>query len=144
MNQRRLLIVAHVAAAAFVLPAFFFAGKPLAPGSIASTYRSSATAVLAVLVVAWNFAYWFKGFYPRIFRLSPEVQARTGARVVFRNRSIAWDRTVGWQAAVGLQLRFLGLVLTAFMIWGALLIAVITLLTVMNEGLGGAAKFFRG
>jgi hypothetical protein len=136
------LLVLHVVAAAYVLPAFFLAGSPPVGNSIASTYRQSAVGVVGVLVVFWNFAYWFKGFYSRIYRLSPRVQAETGARVIIKGRSgIGWDRPVGWQASVGLQLRFLGLVLAAFALWGVMLIGAICIMGFLHDGPTAVAKF---
>jgi hypothetical protein len=134
----------HALAAAFVLPAFFWAGRPPAPHTIEGIYRQSAIGVVAVLAVAWNFAYWFKGIYPRIYRLSPRVQAETGARVIVKGRSgIAWDRPVGWQASIGLQVRFLGLFIAAFGVWGLSLLAVIFVIAFLHDGPAGVLSFVR-
>ena len=104
----------------------------------------SATVVVDLIAFGWNLVYWFEGFYSRIFRLSPNVQARTGARVRIGFKTIEWDRSVGWKAALGLQFRFLALLLVAFAIWAVLLTIVVTFNIAMNEGLEGVVKFFRG
>ncbi len=143
-QRRRWLVVLHGLAAAYVLPAFFLAGQPLVPRSFVGSYRQTAIGVVGVVASIWSIAYWFTGFYPRIYRLSPEVQARTGAKVRIKGRSIGWDRPVGWRASIGLQLRFLGLLLGAFAVWGGLLLILIVILTFMHEGPEGVVKFLRG
>jgi hypothetical protein len=142
MQKRRWLIALHVVVLIYVLPAFFLAGGPPVGNSLVSSYRQSVVGVVGVLVVLWNFAYWFKGFYPRIYRLSPRVQAETGARVCIKGRSgIGWDRPVGWQASFGLQVRFLGLVLAAFALWGVMLITAICIMGFLHDGPTAVAKF---
>ncbi len=138
------MIILHALAAAYVLPAFFLAGQPLVLHSFVGSYRQTAIGVVGVLAAIWSIAYWLTGFYPRIYRLSPEVQARTGAKVRIKGRSIEWDRPVGWRAAIGLQFRFVGLLLGAFALWGVLLVTVIVILTFMHEGPAGVVKFLRG
>ena len=137
------MAILHALAAAYVVPAFFFAGQSLVPHSFAGSYRQTAVGVVGVLAAIWSIAYWFTGFYPRIYRLGPEVQSRTGAKVRIRGRSIEWDRPVGWRASIGLQFRFLGLLLGAFAVWGVLLLTVIVILTFMHEGPAGVVKFLR-
>ena len=141
-KKRRWLLALHGLAAAYVLPAFWLGGKSLARGSFADSYRTSATAVIGLLIVGWNFAYWRTGFLPRIYRLCPEVQARTGARVRLASRRLEWDRPVGWRDRFALQLHFLGLVLAAMALWGLLIIAGVTVLAVLQDGPAGAVKFF--
>lgn len=143
-RRRRWLVILHALAAAYVLPAFLLAGQPLAPRSFVGSYRQTALGVVGVVASIWSIAYWLTGFYPRIYRLSPEVQARTGAKVRIKGRSIGWDRPVGWRASIGLQLRLLGLLLGAFAVWGVLLLTVIVILTFMHEGPTGVVKFLRG
>lgn len=143
-RRRRLLRNVHLGAAAYVLPAFVLAGRPLAPGSFAFFYRTSAIFVFDLIVGGWSLYYWLGGFYPRIYRLSPEVQARTGARVRIGYRSIGFDRPVGWRAAVGLQLRFMGLLFVSFAIWAALVMLAVTLIVAVQDGLGGVVKFYSG
>ena len=89
--------------------AFFLAGQPLVLHSFVGSYRQTAIGVVGVLAAIWSIAYWLTGFYPRIYRLSPEVQARTGAKVRIKGRSIEWDRPVGWRAAISLL---------GFVLWG--------------------------
>jgi hypothetical protein len=143
MRKYRWLIVLHVVAVAYVLPAINYAGQPLQRHSAVSTYRMSAMYVVGVLICGWNFAYWVKGFFPMIYRLSPRVQARTGARVHIATRGIEWDRPVGWMAALGLQLRFLGLIVVGFGLWGVLMIPAIVIMIFLNQGSVGVASFFR-
>jgi hypothetical protein len=143
-RKRRWLVILHALSAAYVLPAFFLAGQPLVPHSFVGSYRRTAIGVVGVLTAIWSIAYWTAGFYPRIYRLSPDVQARTGAKVRINSRRIEWDRPVGWRASLGLQFRFVGLVLSAFALWGALLLTLIAILTFMQEGPAGVVKFLRG
>jgi hypothetical protein len=138
------LVILHALAAAYVLPAFFFAGQPLVPHSFVGSYRQTATGVVGVLTALWSISYWTAGFYPRIYRLGPEVRARTGAKVRINGRSVEWDRPLGWRASIGLQFRFLGLLLGAFALWGILLLTVIVILTFLQEGPAGVVKFLRG
>ena len=143
-RSRRWLIILHAVLAAYVLPAFFLAGQPLVPGSsLVSGYRMSAIAVVGLLAGIWSIAYWTIGFYPRIYRLSPGVQARTGARIRV-GRSLGWDRPVGWRAAIGLQFRFLGLLMGTFAVWGLLMVTTVVTLTFLHEGPTGVVKFLRG
>jgi hypothetical protein len=67
---RRWLVRVHIAAAAYSLPAFFLAGRPATPRSLASTYQMSAIALVGVLATGWNIAYWLNFFLPA--DLSPE------------------------------------------------------------------------
>ena len=135
------MLVVHALAAAYIVPALLLAGRPVARGSLVDSYRTSALVVIGLLAAAWNIVYWTSGFYRRIYRLSPQVQARTGAKVRIR-RSIEWDRPVGWRAAIGLQLRLLGLLVAAFSLWAALLTALVTLFIFMQEGPTGVVRFF--
>jgi hypothetical protein len=136
------LLALQAVAAAYVLPAFWFGARALAPGSLADSYRKSAILVMGLLIAGWNFAYWLLGFYPRISRLCPEVQARTGAKVRFAFRSVQWDRPLDWGDRLSLQLHFLGLLVVSFLLWGLLLLATITVLAVMQDGPAGALAFF--
>jgi len=141
-RKRRWLLALHGLAAAYLLPAFWLAGKPLAPGSFADTYRKSASLVIGLLIVGWNLAYWWLWFYPRISRLCPEVQARTGAQVRI-GRKLEWDRPVGWRDTLALQLNFLGLLLAAIALWGLLNMAAMTLSTLIQHGPSGVAASLR-
>ena len=119
-------------------------GRPLAPGSFADTYRKSSSLVIGLLIMGWNIAYWYVGFYPRIQRLCPEVQARTGAQVRIGYRSVEWDRPVEWRDALALKLHFLGLLLVALALWGLLNVAGIAVSTLLQDGPAGVVAFFRG
>jgi hypothetical protein len=144
-KRRRLLRRLHWAAAAYVLPALFLGSRfrSLDPRSFAFCYQMSAIVVFDLFVGCWSIYYWGGGFYTWVYRLSPEVRARTGARVRIGFRSIGFDRSVGWRAAVALQLRFLGLLFVSFLVWSVLVSLAVTFVVALSEGPAGVVKFYR-